>query len=178
MIDCTVVIETVIKKLSEGHVASIIQSTSDNVKSQQKQITGQQNQIKDMVAMVTSIASLIRQKFKGESNSTNIGLSVPDLASPPIDVTVYNEAQSTSRDDQVSIQASNLFFQRVDHLRHKVRQILVIKPKKMTGLTHLVRILIRPIGFPLQINMQTKSNMDQKCLHPQPEQHRCSGKNL
>ena len=60
MIDCTVVIETVIKKLSEGHSASIIQSTSDNVKSQQKQITGQQNQIKDMVAMVTSIASLIR----------------------------------------------------------------------------------------------------------------------
>ena len=60
MIDCTVVIETVIKKLSEVHAASIIQSTSDNVKSQQKQITGQQNQIKDMVAMVTSIASLIR----------------------------------------------------------------------------------------------------------------------
>ena len=57
MIDCTVVIETVIKKLSEGHAAFIIQST---VKSQQKQITGQQNQIKDMVAMVTSIASLIR----------------------------------------------------------------------------------------------------------------------
>ena len=57
MIDCTVVIETVIKKLSEVHAASIIQST---VKSQQKQITGQQNQIKDMVAMVTSIASLIR----------------------------------------------------------------------------------------------------------------------
>lgn len=60
MIDCTAVIETVIEKLSEGYAASIIQSTSDNVKSKQKQITGQQNQIEDMVAMVTSIASLIR----------------------------------------------------------------------------------------------------------------------
>ena len=65
--------------------------------------------------MVTSIASLIKQKFKGEGNPTKTDLNVPDGARPPIDLNVSNEAPSKSGDDQVSLQASNLFFQGVDH---------------------------------------------------------------
>ena len=101
-IDCTAIIETVIEKISERHAASI-QSISDYVKSQQKQIMAQQNQIKDMATMVTNIASLIKQKFKGEGNpnptTTSTGLDVPDGAQPPIDLNVSNEARSKSVDD-------------------------------------------------------------------------------
>ena len=53
MIGCTAIVETVTEKTSERHAASI-QSISDNVKSRQKQIMEQQNQIKDMATMVTS----------------------------------------------------------------------------------------------------------------------------
>ena len=63
IIDCTAIIETLIEKTSERHAASI-QSISDDVKSQQKLIMEQQNQIKDMATMVTSTASLIKQKIK------------------------------------------------------------------------------------------------------------------
>ena len=118
MIDCTTIIETVIEKTSERHAASI-QSISDDVKPQQKQIMEQQNQIKDMVTIVTNIASLIKQNFKGEGNSnlttTSAGLNIQDGAQPPIHLNVSNEARSKSGDDQVSLQASNLFSQGVNH---------------------------------------------------------------
>ena len=56
----------------------------------------QQNQIKDMAVMVTSIASLIKHKLEGEGNpnptTTNTGLNVPDGAQPPVDLNVSNEA--------------------------------------------------------------------------------------
>ena len=72
-----------------------------------------------MATMVTSIASLIKQKFKGEDNpnptTATTGLNVPDEVWPPIDLNFSNEAQSISGDDQVSLKASNLFFQGVDH---------------------------------------------------------------
>ena len=78
----------------------------------------QQNQIKDMAVMITSITSLIKQKFKGEGNpnptTTNTGLNVPDGAQPTVDLNVSNEAWPASGNDQVSLQASNLFFRRVE----------------------------------------------------------------
>ena len=89
--------------------------------------------------MVTSITNLIKQKFKGEDNLTSTDLNVPDGARTPIDLNVSNKARSTSGDDQVSLQASNLFF----------IEALTINPKKMTGLMHLMRILIRPRKFPV-----------------------------
>ena len=65
VIDCTAIIETVIEKTSECRAVSI-QKNLNNVKSQQKQIMEEQNQIKGMATMVTSIAKLIKQKFKGK----------------------------------------------------------------------------------------------------------------
>ena len=120
--------------------ASSIQSISDDVKSQQKQIMEQQNQIKDMATMVTNIASLIKQKFKGEGNpnptTTSTGLNVPDGASSPIDLNVSTEAWSKSGDDQASPQASNLFFQRVDHHVAQSQPNPDDPPNKDDGRTH------------------------------------------
>ena len=70
----------------------------------------QQNQIKEMATIVYSIVSLIKQKFKGEGSPTSTGLNIPDGSWAPI-----MGALSTSGNDQVSLQASNLFFQRADH---------------------------------------------------------------
>ena len=42
--------------------------------------------------MVTSTASLIKQKFKGEGNPTSTGLNVPGGARSPIDLNLSNEA--------------------------------------------------------------------------------------
>ena len=115
MIDCTATMENVIQKTSQRHAASI-QSISGDVKSQPKQISEQQNQIKDMTTMttMTTISSLIKQKFKEEGYPTSTELNAPDGACPPIDLNGFNETRSTSWDDQVSLQASNLFCQRVD----------------------------------------------------------------
>ena len=68
----TAIIEAAIEKTWKCHAASI-QSISDNVKSQQKQFMEQQNQIKDMFTMVTSIPSLIKKKFNGDANPTIVG---------------------------------------------------------------------------------------------------------
>ena len=127
--------------------------------------------------MVISIASILKQKFKGDGNTYSILLNVPDRVQPPIDLNVCNEARSTSGDDKPSLQASNLFFQRIDHHGAQVSQTLVINSKKMAGLMHLhlVRISIKSTRFLVQMNIQTRFNMDKKCLHPQLEQQRLSG---
>ena len=56
----------------------------------------QQNQIKNMATMVTSIGCLIKQKLKGEGNlnPTSTGLNVSDEARPPIDLNVFNDARA------------------------------------------------------------------------------------
>ena len=100
----------------------------------------QQNQIKDMAVMITSITSLIKQKFKGEGNSnpttTNTGLNVPDGAQPTVDLNVSNEAWPASGNDQVSLQASNLFFRRVDHHEAQSKPNPDDQPKEKDDRTH------------------------------------------
>ena len=139
IIDCTAIIETLIEKTSERHAASI-QSISDDVKSQQKLIMEQQNQIKDMATMVTGTASLIKQKIKWEGNpnpnTTSTGLNVPDGARLPLDLNVSNETWSTSGDDQASLQASNFFFQGVDHHEAQSKPNPDDQPKEGDGRTH------------------------------------------
>ena len=102
MIDCTAIIETVIENTSERRTASI-QSILDYAKSQKKQVMEQQNQIKDMVTMVIRIANLIKQELKGEDNLNpgSTGLNDPDGVRQLVDLNVFNDAWSTSGDDQV-----------------------------------------------------------------------------
>ena len=52
----------------------------------------QENQIKDMATIATSIASIIKQKLKGKGNPTSTGLYVQDGTRPPINLSFSNEA--------------------------------------------------------------------------------------
>ena len=80
--------------------------------------------------MVTSIANSIKQKFKGEGNPASTGLNFPDETRPPRDLNISNKAQSTYGDDQVLLQASNIFFQRVEHQEAQSKPSLNDQPKK------------------------------------------------
>ena len=90
--------------------------------------------------MVTNTASLIKQKIKGEGNpnpnTTSTGLNVPDGARLPLDLNVSNETWSTSGDDQASLQASNFFFQGVDHHEAQSKPNPDDQPKGDDGRTH------------------------------------------